>query len=317
MDQTKVANEILIILYNSFFLSESNPNLKRLAEQQGWEATTFWNLVNKMSQEGLIESAGLGGVYKIAAPGVLHAEETRIVAEDLVKTNRKARMQILLALAKVYEEQGSLYSVQNSELYRQTGLDQTQATANLLVLHGLHFTERFGNGGSRLTSRGHYEVERERNYRYIVNEFESLSDLKPQPRGRALQQLIAKIVEIYGWSQEESVKTSNEEMDVIVFREREYYLLESKWEKDRIEAPVIRELIGKLENRIDVRGIVVSMSGFTRGALEQVHDHTGKRIILLFGNDDVRALVYGQETFDDLLNAKYKALVTKRRVDFK
>jgi hypothetical protein len=122
IDQTKLRKEILINLYKAFFLSESNASLKPLAEQQGSETTPFWNLVNKMSQEGLIESAGLGGVYKIAAPGVLHAEETRIVPEDLVKTNRKARMQIVLALAKVYEEQGSLYSVQNSELYRQTGL---------------------------------------------------------------------------------------------------------------------------------------------------------------------------------------------------
>ncbi len=140
--------------------------------------------------------------------------------------------------------------------------------------------------------------------------------MSPQPRGRALQKLVAKVIEQHGWGQDESVRTSNEEMDVIVFREREYYLLECKWEKDRIEAAVIRELFGKLNNRIDVRGIVVSMSGFTEGAVKQVEDYISHRIILLFGGEDIRTLFYGQATFDDLLNAKYKELVTKRKVEF-
>ena len=170
--------------------------------------------------------------------------------------------------------------------------------------------------GLEITNSGLTSVERSRVWAGISEEFERISNMLPQPRGRALQKLLARIIGHHGWGQDEGVRTSNEEMDVIVFREREYYLLESKWEKDPIEADVIRELFGKLGNRIDVRGIVVSMSGFTGGAVKQVEDYTGQRIILLFGASGTKAMIYGQATFNELLNEKYKELITKRKVAF-
>jgi hypothetical protein len=105
-------------------------------------------------------------------------------------------------------------------------------------------------------------------------------------------------------------------MDVIVYREREYYLVECKWEKVPVEAGVIREFYGKLGNRVDVRGIAVSMSGFAGGAVKQVRDYRNDRIILLFGPDDVRSMVYERVAFDELLNQKYRAFVTRGRVVF-
>ena len=87
-----------------------------MAERRGLERTPFWNLVERMCKEGLIQNAAAGGFYRIAALGVIHAEETGIAPKELAETNQKARTQILLALAKVYDEQGSLYSVQNSHL---------------------------------------------------------------------------------------------------------------------------------------------------------------------------------------------------------
>jgi hypothetical protein len=104
-------------------------------------------------------------------------------------------------------------------------------------------------------------------------------------------------------------------MDVIVWREREYYLLECKWEKDPIEAPVVRELFGKLGNRIGVNGIVMSMSGFTKGAVKQATEYAGQRMILLFGEDAIKRMVYGVEPFTDLLDAKYRRLTTKREIE--
>jgi hypothetical protein len=101
-------------------------------------------------------------------------------------------------------------------------------------------------------------------------------------------------------------------MDVMVHRQREFYLLESKWEKDPIEAAVIRELHGKLSNRVDVRGIVVSMSSFTSGAIQQVQDYASSRVIFLFGPGDVDKLVSGQALFEDLLDEKYTGMVTRR-----
>jgi hypothetical protein len=78
------------------------------------------------------------------------------------------------------------------------------------------------------------------------------------------------------------VRTSNEEIDIIISKEREYYLLECKWENKRIGARVIREVFGKLGNRADVRGIVISMSGFTKGAVEQVEKYANRKLTLIW-----------------------------------
>jgi hypothetical protein len=259
----------------------------------------------------------MGGLfYQITARGIVSAEELGIAPEDLVKANNKARIEMLNGLAKVYEEQGRLYMVQNSELYGYTGLSEIQATANLLVLHHLYLAEPFGNGGSRLMNRGLDAVREYRKGKTIAVEFETISNMSAQPRGRAFQKLLARVIQRNGWTQEEGVRTSNEEMDIMISRGREFYLMESKWEKDSVEAGVIRELMGKLNNRIDVRGMVASMSGFTTGAVEQVQQYANQRVILLFGEQDISALVYGKASFEDLLNEKYKELVTRGRVSF-
>ncbi|MCA1709555.1 MAG: restriction endonuclease, partial [Actinobacteria bacterium] len=99
-----------------------------------------------------------------------------------------------------------------------------------------------------------------------------------------------------------------------IYRDREYYLVECKWVAEPVEAAVIRELKGKLDNRVDVRGIVISMSGFTSGAVVQSVEYTGQRVIILFGPEDVRALMGQENTFEVLLNEKYKALVTRKQV---
>ena len=58
------------------------------------------------------------------------------------------------------------------------------------------------------------------------------------------------------------------------------------------------------------------MSGFTKGAIEQAEEYINTRIILLFGSEDVRSLVYERAKFDDLLNEKYHDLVTKKKASF-
>jgi hypothetical protein len=105
-------------------------------------------------------------------------------------------------------------------------------------------------------------------------------------------------------------------MDIIVYKEREYYLVECKWEKSPIEASIIRELYGKLGNRIGVLGMVVSMSGFAGGAIKQAEQYANEKVILFFGPQDIHSLVYETSSFEKLLNDKYQQLITRRKVIF-
>ena len=68
-------------------------------------------------------------------------------------------------------------------------------------------------------------------------------------------------------------------------------------------------------SRVGVNGIVMSMSGFTKGAAEQAEGYAGQRIILLFGEEGIRKMVYGREEFTDLLNIKYRQLAMKRKAE--
>jgi hypothetical protein len=106
-------------------------------------------------------------------------------------------------------------------------------------------------------------------------------------------------------------------MDVVIHKNRDYFLIECKWEKDPIEAGVVRELYGKLGNRIGVQGVVISMSGFTKGAVQQAEDYAGSRVILLFGPEDIKQIIYRRASFDTFLNDKYQHLVTRRKILYK
>jgi hypothetical protein len=148
----------------------------------------------------------------------------------------------------------------------------------------------------------------------IADQFDAIATLAPHPRGRALQILFADMAEQNGWSQEEGVRTSSEEIDVVISREREYFLIECKWERESIGASVIREFYGKLRNRAMTNGLMASMSGFTPPSVDQVRDYANDRLIILFGPRDICALMYGRATLTDLLNEKYDALVKRREV---
>ena len=41
----------------------------------------------------------------------------------------------------------------------------------------------------------------------------------------------------------------------------------------------MRELCGKQANRVDVRGTIMSMSGFTAGAVQKVMGYVGNKVI--------------------------------------
>ena len=66
---------------------------------------------------------------------------------------------------------------------------------------------------------------------FAADELETISSFEPQKRGREFQSFFAKLVLREGWEKEEGVRTLSEEMDVMIHKGREFYLIECKWEK--------------------------------------------------------------------------------------
>lgn len=317
MNQAEVESITLKHLYEAFFGDERSYNLHRIREEVGWDYGAYWKVVDYLTHQHLIKGWTMGGNYIITSYGILHAEENGLAQEELQRENQRIRTAALDILANVHEESGSPFANAHIQtLTDKMGVDAHLLVKNLRVLEDLEYVEPVTTGSFKITYKGLDAVKEWRQQLELAAEFERVSEMSPQPRGRALQKLFAKVVEKYGWSQEEGARTPHEEMDVVVHKEREYYLVECKWEKDHIEAPVVRELFGKLNNREGVQGMIVSMSGYTSGAIQQAEEYANSRVILFFGPEDVRSLVYERSSFDTLLNSKYQQLITRRKVVF-
>lgn len=322
MKQSDIERIILRTLYEAFFFSLEGVTAHKIHAEIEVDEITFGNVVERMKYQGLIQPGMTDGnqIYYIITPrGILRAEEQDIPAEELMNRNHHVRAAVLDTLARWYEQKGALEVVHQETLVQEINTDVEVLKPNLTVLLAMGYIRPVHSptGPSYIITPPGFdaiEIWRERNE--IIREFENMVNLKPQPRGRKFQELFARVIEQSGWLQKESVSTSNEEMDVIVYKEREYYLVECKWEQHRVQAKIVRELYGKLSKRDDMKGIVVSMSRFTAGAIEDAQTFISSKMILLFGPEDVHSMIYGRLSFDELLNKKHQKAITNREIVF-
>ncbi|MBM3942461.1 MAG: restriction endonuclease [SAR202 cluster bacterium] len=314
MNEDNFESIILQELYIAYFSDKQSANLNTICENQGWNKDACWKIADSLTNRGLIRPWTMGGNFVIDAHGVIYVEDRKLVQSDIIQKNSRLRTAALDVIATDYEESFSRVGLHIEMLAQKTGFTTQDLADNLLILDKLGYVDHVGGGLFKITSLGLEAVTDLRKRREFAQEFERISTLNPQPRGRALQKLLAHVIEYQGWHQQEGVRTSNEEIDVILAHERDYFLVECKWEKDPVEASVVRELHGKLSNRSTVQGIIFSMSGFTEGAKTQVEDYANSRVICLFGPNDIKALIYSNSGFDSMLNTKDNQIITRRSV---
>jgi hypothetical protein len=323
-----IEKTLLSDLYDAHFQGNPARNQTDLQAKYNWDNITFIKAVTRLQDEQLIELPKLGPAWAITSWGIDRAEELGLVDQSLIHKNQLARYRILNVLKRKYDEHGPTVVASIEEvLHRLDDGSEALVQANLNYLMGWHrdIVEMMGGTSLRIKQRGVDMVDLWESREQIIHQFEDLINLPPQQRGRMLQRLVGELLDVYGWAAQEGVRRAHEEMDVIVSRGREYYPIECKWEKERIEAGVVRELSGKLLNRLDVRGIIMSMSGFTSGAVEQAVEHSNQRLILLFGEQDIRDLFEAIRTFEEffliafenMLDEKYNAMVTSRKAVWK
>jgi len=316
MSEPTIEEVILRNLYKAKFTSEGQSVLPKLRDKEGWDEKTFRITVDRMVEDDLICSRVSGGLYEIRTRGVLLAEQEDLVDKELVMRNKQARFLTLEVLQQIRNERGPSATKHYTEISKETGVDKPILLANVAVLENLGWIEDSGAGLFKITSDGVSTLEQWRDLKATEVEFEKISAMQPQSRGQAFQKLFAKAVELQGWIQREHVQTSHEEIDVIVSKGREYYLIECEWLKDSSEANLIREIYAKIENRAVIHGIAVSMSGFSKGAVKQATRYSNKRPVLLFGSEDAKAIICGQRAFDELLDEKLSQLVYENKIVF-
>jgi len=316
MTNVDIEHAILAALYAAWAISDGGCNLYSMREELGWSEGTFQKVIDRMEYENLIEPASVA-THVITSRGIIYAEDNHLVSLERSQENKDCRTLLFEALAKLYDEKGPHARSHYMILARDQSLDENLSMKNLHVLRVLGYLEEPALGCYKLSHKGLATFEDYEKRRGIADEFERVRGMQPQARGRALQKLLANVFEYQGWPQLEGLRTSNEEMDIIVNKGREYYFIECKWEKYPVQTEVVDKLVGKLVRRPDVKGIVASMSGFTKGIVEAVKSHANTRVILLFGPEDLQALIHGHVTLEALIDEKYREFATRHTVLFR
>lgn len=118
----------------------------------------------------------------------------------------------------------------------------------------------------------------------LQNTLISFAQLEPHARGYAFETLLRDLFNVYGLEAREPFRLKGEQIDGSFVLQGETYLVEAKWQNDKIGVADLHTFHGKLEQKAAwTRGLFVSNSGFTDEGLEAFG--RGKRVICMDGLD--------------------------------
>ncbi|WGS54426.1 restriction endonuclease [Paraburkholderia sp. D15] len=138
-------------------------------------------------------------------------------------------------------------------------------------------------------------------------------NLTPQQKGYALEKLFADLMEASGIPVERPFNNLGEQIDGAIKYEGRYYLIELKWTADKADPVQLRNFYVKLLGKPDGRGIFLSMSGFTSGAVQTLPHGKEINMVLLDGVH-LSNVLFGHYTFKQLLDHAVKTVSLKGEI---
>jgi hypothetical protein len=134
------------------------------------------------------------------------------------------------------------------------------------------------------------------------------SDSDRQGVGFKLEKLLDELFEMFQLSPRSSFKLIGEQIDGSFQLDAETYLVEAKWEKDRLAEGKLLIFRGKVEGKSQfTRGAFIAINGFTEQCQQAIV--TGKQPnFFLVDGYDLTMVLEGQVGLDDLLRAKMRRL---------
>ncbi len=309
-------NELISQLYGelySAYFGGGILSINSFAREKGLDGLELRKLVASLEVDGILTTEGPG--VSLTAIGVVHCEDHGIGAEKRGEYN-DLRYRIVKALEAEYNEHGPGGGSHLDSMAKDLGVDRVEIYRQVRLLDQLGLVDGPGGGFLHLTQGGVAQAQSWRAQKARNEELDRVAGLDPASRGREFQKIFARALEEAGWNAVEGLRTSNEEIDAFLSRGREYYLVECKWLEDPVDAGVVRELYGKIKNRAGVQGVLASMSSFTKGASQTAERYANDRLILFFGETDVRSVIDQPANFESLLEEKIGALVMPGEVVF-
>lgn len=289
--------------------------------ESGVDPNEVEEALERLEAAGQIKARGLSATYVILPYGIARAESEGLVNAAYARMNLDQRAYILEMLAREREKNGQYSGIGYPVFAADLSIAEARILDHFEFLRAAGHIDDIDTVEVRITLKGLNIARRRRARRAFTTKLEEISKLEPTPRGRALQDLIAEVIDHEGiWKAKSGVwtvaneDTPREDTDVLIYQGMDYFNLESKWEKDPIDGDPIGKLFEKLEERVDQRGIVASMSGFNPNAIKKVRRHMNQKMILLFGKKSILALIHGERTFDEIVKEKHLAMVSKMQI---
>lgn len=129
-----------------------------------------------------------------------------------------------------------------------------------------------------------------RNYEMFRDRLNQMWEMDAHRRGYAFEAYLKELFDTFHLKARGPFKLTGEQIDGSFELGNEIYLLEAKWQKDKIGAEELHAFHGKLEQKAAwTRGLFVSFGGFTDVGLYGF-GRAGKKLICMEGKDIYEAL---------------------------
>lgn len=123
----------------------------------------------------------------------------------------------------------------------------------------------------------------------------------PHQRGRDFELLMVELLQVEALSPRHSISRVGEQIDISFEFGPHTYLVEVRWKQSPSEPKELRDFHGKCQGvHVDVRGVFVSVQGYTSGCAEALAKLGELRVVMLDGAH-LMSVLSGAISFSDLL----------------
>lgn len=131
--------------------------------------------------------------------------------------------------------------------------------------------------------------------------FIAAKEMPPQQRGYELEKIFTKLMTISNIPVGEGFRIEGEQIDGSIKHDGHYYLIEAKWTEAKTEPKDVGSFYYKVDGKMEGRGILISMNGYTDGVLASLPRGKDIRVLLLDGTH-LANVIYGIYSFQELLD---------------
>ena len=290
---------ILEQLYNAYFGSaDFSISLDALSAKTGLKRGQMQVSLQRLKYAGLAKFQSDNNV-RITPDGVLKYETSK-GQTPICRKVLEIRHSIIIRIGAKLKDQP--YSrIRSSEIQEYLKLSANELEAHFMILKHLHLLQQQNWPFINVTPNFWAYYDEIHELERIKGKFESLlksgpPDITPQKRGLDFQKLFAELLRYLGWTVDKSVRTPGEEIDIIISKGMEHWLLECKYQKRPVGSSEISKFLTKLRARAGVNGIFLSISGFTKDAVSTAEREIHQKIIVLLDRKDIESIVPSQKT---------------------